>query len=89
MYVISPDGNLVLNYSKHFLYESDKPFCRAGDGFKTVQITTKQGCQLKVGVGICMDINPYEFQDYSKYELATFFKGEDVDFIGLLKRILR
>ena len=82
MYVINDQGQLVLNYSKHFLYETDKLFCRPGPGFKTVEVTTRQGRVLKVGVGICMDINPYEFLDYSLFELATFFKEKDVDFVG-------
>ena len=61
MYIIDPNGNLVLNYSKHFLYETDKKFCRAGNGFQTVQITTKKGVNLNIGIGICMDINPKDF----------------------------
>ena len=82
MYVIDPNGKLLLNYSKHFLYETDKKFCRPGNKFKTVSIKTKKGFNLKIGIGICMDINPHEFRDYSLYELANFFLEENIDFIG-------
>lgn len=82
MYVVDPEGKLALNYNKHFLYEVDYKFCRIGDKFKTVDIKTKNGDTLKVGVGICMDLNPEDFKDYSLFEIANFFIKENVDFIG-------
>lgn len=84
MYVISPEGQLALNYNKHFLYETDYKFCRVGERFRTVQIRTKSGHEMKVGVGICMDLNPEDFGDYSLFEIANFFLRESVDFIGSL-----
>ena len=84
MYIIDPNGKLVLNYSKHFLYETDKKFCRAGKGFQSITIKTKTNVNLKIGIGICMDINPKDFIDYKLYELANFFIKEDIDFIGKL-----
>ena len=82
MYVIDRTGDLILNYRKHFLYTTDKDFCRAGKGFSTVDIKDRKGQVVKVGVGICMDINPKDFLDYSLYEIANFFLKEDIDFVG-------
>lgn len=79
MMVVSPAGVLAQNYRKTFLFEMDKTWADEGDGFKCVDIQIR-GRTLKVGLGICMDINPYEFQaDFELYELATFWKDNNVD----------
>lgn len=82
MYVIDRKGNLIENYRKHFLYTPDYKFCRDGECFKTVSIKNTLNQPIKIGLGICMDINPKDFIDYSKYELADFFKKENVDGIS-------
>ena len=82
MYIIDRNGKLIDNYRKTFLYEPDYKFCREGECFKTVTIKNTLNNELKLGIGICMDINPKDFIDYSKCELAEFFLKEDVDAIG-------
>ena len=82
MYIIDRQGKLVLNYRKHFLYETDYKFCRRGESFKTVSITTKAGQKMKIGIGICMDLTAEDFKDFTLHEIANFFIKEDVDFIS-------
>lgn len=31
---------------------------------------------FQVGIGICMDLNPYKFKDFSAFEFATFHRKE-------------
>lgn len=82
MMVVSPDGNIVKNYRKSFLYHVDKTWCIEGSGFDTVEICIK-GRELKVGLGICMDINPYEFTaPFDDYEMSTHFLNQQVDLIA-------
>ena len=76
MYVIDRKGELLLNYSKHFLFETDKVWAKPGKGFQTVQMTNRAGVEFKAGLAICMDINPEEFRDCSEYELANHMKEE-------------
>jgi protein N-terminal amidase len=77
--VVSPTGVFVQNYRKSFLFEMDKTWAEEGDGFKFVDIEIR-GRILKVGLGICMDINPYEFKaNFELYELGTFWRANDVD----------
>ncbi|OMJ65907.1 hypothetical protein SteCoe_37439 [Stentor coeruleus] len=79
MMVVSPNGQLVQNCRKTFLFEMDKTWAEEGDGFKCADIEIR-GRRLKVGLGICMDINPYEFKaDFELFELSTFWKTNNVD----------
>jgi len=90
--LVDRSGNLLLNFHKKHLYESDKNWdCKEGKQFqvnimylKSIEITNINGDKIKCALGICMDINPYEFQDNNLYEFAnhclsskvgkTFFK---------------
>ena len=60
-YIIDREGGLFLNYRKSFLYETDKIWASEGQGFKAFEISNHEGKKFKATVGICMDINPYEF----------------------------
>jgi predicted amidohydrolase len=84
LYVIDREGKLIENYSKHFLYETDYKFCRKGKSFKTVNVKTKDGQEIKIGLGICMDLNEEDFKPTSDFELANFFIKENVDFISII-----
>ncbi|KAJ3158941.1 Carbon-nitrogen hydrolase [Geranomyces michiganensis] len=67
--LVAPDGRTVYTYDKHFLYEADEIWAQEGAGFACVEVD-KLG---KVGPGICMDINPYQFTaPFEAYEFATF-----------------
>lgn len=80
MLVCGPDGEVLERYNKHFLYDVDKVWASEGEGFKA--ITLPHLGNLKVGLGICMDINPYEFRaNFGAFEFASFMKAEQVDVI--------
>lgn len=82
MMVVDPNGSLIKNYRKSFLYHVDKTWCIEGSGFDTVVIQVK-GRELKVGLGICMDINPYEFTaPFTDFEMASHYFKEEVDLIA-------
>ena len=76
--VVNPEGEFVKSYKKAFLYETDKPWCGEGPGFDTMMLKLpRSGNEIKVGHGICMDINPYEFTaPYEDFEFANFHKKE-------------
>lgn len=80
--VISPEGTLVTNYRKHFLYMLDKTWAQAGGEFSTVEIRI-HGKKVRLGLGICMDINPCEFTaPFEDYELATHWKVSQADLMA-------
>jgi protein N-terminal amidase len=66
---ISPTGSILANYRKSFLYYTDESWAAEGDtGFFCGDL----GSLGKVSLGICMDINPYQFEaPWNKYEFAT------------------
>ncbi|ETV93761.1 hypothetical protein H310_12327 [Aphanomyces invadans] len=69
MMVLSPAGDLVFNYRKVFLYETDKSWATAGSGFGD-WFCPWLGQNLSFG--ICMDINPCDFEaPYEAYEFAS------------------
>lgn len=81
-FIIKPDGTSLPSYKKHFLYYDDERWCLEGDKFGYMEITTKRGLNLKLGIGICMDINNYKFiSPWEKMEFATHCIGKDVDII--------
>jgi protein N-terminal amidase len=58
-YVVDSDGKLVANARKHFLYETDYKWAEEGESFKAVDVIIKKDqSSIKVGLGICMDLNP-------------------------------
>ncbi|CAE8581722.1 unnamed protein product [Polarella glacialis] len=61
MVVAGPDGQLVDTIDKTHLYATDKTWAEAGDGFQSRYVVP--GLPIgPVGFGICMDINPRDFQ---------------------------
>lgn len=66
---VSPTGDILANYRKSFLYYTDESWAAEGPtGF----FCDTLGELGKVGLGICMDINPYQFEaPWDKYEFAT------------------
>ena len=47
-----------------------------------MEISTKKGIKLKLGIGICMDINPYKFKSpFNKMEFANHCLSKNVDLI--------
>ncbi|GLE02594.1 hypothetical protein PINS_up011435 [Pythium insidiosum] len=69
MMVLSPDGELVCNPRKTFLYETDKLWATPGDGFRTWHCPW---LDKTIAFGICMDINPDDFTaPFDRFEFAT------------------
>ena len=67
-YVVSPGGDVVGNYRKTHLYYTDETWAAEGDGFFCQNV---DGLGV-VGLGICMDINPYQFKaPWQAYEFAN------------------
>jgi len=66
---VSPAGEILANYRKSFLYYTDESWAAEGPtGF----FCDSLGFLGKVSLGICMDINPYQFEaPWDKYEFAT------------------
>ena len=71
------------SYKKHFLYETDKTWSAEGPGFETMDLKLPRSDKtIKIGHGICMDINPWEFKsEFEKFEFANFHKENDVQLI--------
>ena len=81
-FIITPEGISLPSYRKHFLYEDDERWCLEGDKFGYMEIKSKKGLNLKLGIGICMDINNYKFiSPWEKMEFATHCIEKDVDII--------
>ena len=83
MRVVGNDGELVTTYDKHFLFATDKTWAQPGDAFMALDANAIPGLEgVRVGLGICMDINPYEFEaPFEEFELANYHKSNDVDLI--------
>lgn len=75
---MSPEGIYVKSYKKHFLYDTDKTWADEGPEFESMDLKLHRrtdGKIIKVGHGICMDINPYNFTaDYEDFEFANYHK---------------
>jgi len=78
--LVSPKGELVAIYDKCFLFDTDHIWAKEGAGFITVDIPQ---WNKRIGLGICMDVNPYEFQDYSLFEFANFHREQNTDILLL------
>jgi protein N-terminal amidase len=66
---VAPDGKVLINYRKTFLYYTDETWAAEGD--KSFFAGELQGIG-QVAQGICMDINPYRFEaPWDTYEFAT------------------
>ena len=79
------DGKLVHIHRKHHLYELDEFWAKASSGFSFFD--SKFG---RIGLGICMDLNPYKFTaPFEKYEFATFCKENECKLIVCCNNWLR
>lgn len=75
---VDRQGQLVTTYQKTFLFETDELWAREGPGFRTIDIPELG----RVGLGICMDINPYKFKaDFHAYEFATYHSEQKTQLI--------
>jgi protein N-terminal amidase len=83
--IVNRQGIALKSYKKHFLYEMDKTWCEAGEDFGFLEIETRKGNQVKLGIGICMDLNPWEFKSpWEAMEFSNFCYKKNVDIILFL-----
>ncbi|KAK2761180.1 Carbon-nitrogen hydrolase [Arachnomyces sp. PD_36] len=77
--ITNQTGESLFNYRKRFLYYTDETWAEEGDipwGGLSLPIDSPQQSptanQIPTSVGICMDINPYQFKaSYEDYEFAS------------------
>ena len=76
--MVTPESIFVKSYKKHFLYETDLTWADEGPGFEAMDLfLPRHNKSVRIGHGICMDINPKEFTaPYEDFEFATFLKNE-------------
>lgn len=73
-------GRVLQVYHKNFLYETDYRWAASGGEFKSTTVSYQEdglyqfGSETKLGFGICMDINPKDFEPerYRRYEFASY-----------------
>ncbi|CAH6720030.1 protein N-terminal amidase [[Candida] jaroonii] len=84
--LINPVGEILYNYHKTFLYETDEVWGASENpdkSFRSVDVilnkdyylkndTTKDYPTTRVNFGICMDLNPYKFEaPFNKFEFSS------------------
>ncbi|KAI9319390.1 carbon-nitrogen hydrolase [Dichotomocladium elegans] len=75
---VDPQGTRIATYRKTFLYTVDENWACEGPGFISMAIDGLG----KVGFGICMDLNPYQFKsEFEAYEFARFHVGHQTQLI--------
>lgn len=77
--VFNSNGEVIHNYQKSFLYETDEVWgCNEGQGFQSFTIMNG----IKASIGICMDLNPYKFEaPFQKFEFSKFCYENDLNLI--------
>ncbi|KAL7410471.1 carbon-nitrogen hydrolase [Mrakia frigida] len=80
--LVSPGGDVIHNYRKTFLFETDQKWAVAGDGFSYIDLPQPLG---RLSMAICMDINNGTdfLSPWDAYELATFVQKNSVDVLVL------
>jgi len=80
--MVDSRGEVVHEYQKHHLYQTDYEWgCTPGPGFSSTTIEL-DGHPTKMSVGICMDINPWEFEaPFEAYEYANYILEEDISLV--------
>lgn len=70
---VNATGDVVAHYRKSFLYYTDETWAQEGSGFYAgVLPIGSKGQQVKAVAGICMDINPYQFETpFTAYEFGN------------------
>ncbi|PWN28262.1 carbon-nitrogen hydrolase [Jaminaea rosea] len=84
----SPQGEALHTFRKHFLFDADVLWCDEGPGFQCIDLTLddQEGHRrsVRVGVAICMDINPYRFQTpFDTFELTRWAHERKVDVLAM------
>lgn len=82
--LVDSDGTVLHQYQKYHMFDTDYRWgCTSGPGFTNV-ILDMDGVPTKMSVGICMDLNPWEYTaPFSAYEYAKFIVDTNVSLILL------
>ncbi|KAI8847683.1 carbon-nitrogen hydrolase [Chytridium lagenaria] len=82
--LVNRSGEIVEIYDKHFLYTTDENWAQEGQGFRSVAIKgLEMDMEVKLGFGICMDLNPHRFQSpFTAYEFANFHLRQKTTFVA-------
>ncbi|KAI9760219.1 MAG: hypothetical protein M4579_001835 [Chaenotheca gracillima] len=79
--LLSPTGDVLVNYRKSFLYYTDETWAEEGDGGFYAGKVDRLG---KISMGICMDINPQKFTaPWDSYEFSNHALAASSDLIIL------
>ena len=92
--LVSPNGMVLTNYRKSFLYYTDETWASEGPSGSAQNFSQTHffkpfycgplGRLGKIGHGICMDINPYRFTaPWEEYEFANTMLAEGVNAVVL------
>jgi len=77
--MVSPQGNVLANYRKSFLFTVDETWADEGQGFFAAEVPGGLG---NVSMGICMDLNPKNFvEPFDKYEFANHILDSKSDLV--------
>jgi len=81
--LVSRDGSFLRSYKKHNLYYIDEYWAEEGPNFDYIDLKNQLGQVIRIGFGICMDINPPHFQEPTKAcQFANYHKNNNVDLIA-------
>ena len=82
--LVDSTGEVIHEYQKYHMFETDYRWgCSPGPGFSSTTLDV-EGKPVKMSVGICMDLNPWEFKaPFSAYEYANYILQEDISLILL------
>jgi predicted amidohydrolase len=80
--LVDSRGNVIHEYQKHHMFETDSRWgCTSGPGFSSTTLEV-DGQRTRLSVGICMDLNPWEFKaPFEAYEYANYILEEDISLI--------
>jgi protein N-terminal amidase len=85
-HIVGPDGTSLSNYRKTNLFSVDKCWAKPGSGFAIIDLPAP--LNVRVVLGICMDLNPQPPNEWTSidgtYELASFAKENEADLLILL-----
>ncbi|KAL0637214.1 hypothetical protein Q9L58_003864 [Maublancomyces gigas] len=78
--LVSPKGNVLVNYRKSFLFNTDETWAEEGrEGFFAGEMPDGLG---RLAMGICMDLNPRRFETpFENYEFAHHVLDSKADLV--------
>uniref|UniRef100_A0A060T7K6 ARAD1D03806p n=1 Tax=Blastobotrys adeninivorans TaxID=409370 RepID=A0A060T7K6_BLAAD len=81
--MFGPSGDLMFTHRKAFLYDTDEQFgCSEGSHEFQSHGPLASLANLKVQVGICMDLNPYKFQaPFDAFEFSSAAKENGANLV--------